>query len=144
MIKTNKLMRMITSNKIERTNNIDVIINDIINNTFYINDCVVYSKENIDDKALSFYENKTSYEVSLNELIYEKKILDPSLYSVLGEKLKRLLEEKYHYNFIIYIIEEELNDFFQIRFHIDRTSIGESLWLNGDIEKYNERVMIVY
>lgn len=144
MIKTNKLMSMITKNKIENNSNIDIIIDDIINNTLYINDCVIYSKENIDNKIPSFYEDKTSYEVSLNELIYEKKILNPSLYSLLGEKLKKALYEKYHYNFVIYIIEEELNDFFQIRFHIDRTSIGESLWFNGDIEKYNERVMIVY
>ena len=41
MIKTNKLMSMITKNKIENNSNIDIIIDNIINNTLYINDCVL-------------------------------------------------------------------------------------------------------
>lgn len=154
MIKTNKAMNKIINNKInynlKEPDIVDRIIKSIIKKLYFVNECVIYSedkikKEDIDSvKILELCKNKTNYEIGCNEIIYPKEILNPDLYQILGEKLKKELCKKYNVKFMIYISEQKINDFFEIRFHIDRTNDGENLWLNDDLEKYKEPIMVIY
>lgn len=153
MIKTNKAMDTSITNQTNKSwdeiEKVNRIIAEIIENTFRIKECVIYSegdiKENINyEKIIETYKERTNYEIACNEIIYEKNRCTPKLYEILGERLNQELAKKYNVKFVIYISEQELNNFFEIRFHIDRTNDGENLWLDEDIDKYDEPIMMIY
>lgn len=74
-----KLMNInINKQTIKTNDNIDKIINNIVSNTNYINECVLYSEDKIKEEEINqerisnIYKDKTSYEVNCNEIIYDK------------------------------------------------------------------------
>lgn len=152
MIETNKAMDTIINNQtnkgLQELEKMDNIIAEIVANTFCVNECVIYSEDDIEninyEKVMEIYKGRTNYEIACNEMIYEKKRCSPKLYEILGERLCKELTEKYNKKFVIYILEQELNDFFEIRFHVDRTNDGEDFLLDENLDKYYEPVMRIY
>ena len=125
------------------------MIDAIIRNLYFINGCVIYSEEVItqevidSEKVLEIYKNKTNYEIACNDIVYEKNRLNSKLYQTFGERLKQQLFEKFNAKFIIYIMEQQENDFFELRFHMDRTINGEDLWLDDNLDVYDNPIMII-
>ena len=152
MIKTNKVMDTIitnqTNNSLGELEKMDSIIAEIVENTFRVNECVIYGENDIEninhEKVMEIYKGRTNYEIACNEIIYKKNRCSQKLYEILGERLCKELTEKYNEKFVIYISEQELNDFFEIRLHVDRTNDGEDFWLDEDLDKYNEPIMMIY
>ena len=151
MIKVNKKMEPFIynqSNLSKEREQIDNIVTEIVNNTQHIGDCFIYEKDKLIEidfnKIWKLYKDRTSYEVSCNEFIYEKNIT-VNLYIEFGRVLRNKLERKFNQKFVVYIMLNEKTDpFFEIRFHANRIKEGEIFWLEDNLDNYDVPIAILY
>ena len=143
----NSMMKQLleTSCKQEHNMQIDTLIEEIVNRTKMIKDCVVYDEDDslredrIDfNRILEFVGDKTGYEISCNEVVLDKRQISPKDYLELITKLCYLLSVKYNpQRFVGYI--SVYDDYVEVRFHTQRTE--EAAWLEDDLEKYEMPIM---
>lgn len=146
MINMNEMMKMILEDK-ERENScleVDAIVDEIVNKTKIIKECIIYDKEGtLDEEKINFKRIKkmvgdcVSYEVSCNEFRFNRDIVSTEQYLMLAEKLNYMLTQKYTKKMVIYIILHE--DEMELRFHTYRKD--EKLWLDKDLNKYDAPIL---
>lgn len=147
MIKMNELMKSIMekSEKWECCKEIGDILNEIISKTKKVRSCIVYdSNEEIEEEKINydiimqFVGDWTGYEVSCNELRYEKQKISPGYFTILAERIGVMLSQQYEgKRFVVYIFlyDDEL----ELRFHTFRKD--EGLWLDEDLNKYDKPIL---
>lgn len=143
MIKMNENMKILleTGEKGECNLQIDTILNEVINKTKLLKDCIIYDEDDslkedkIDfSRILQFAGDKTGYEVSCNELIFGKQEITSNKYLELANKLCYLLSVKYgEKRFAVYI--SVYDDYVELRFHTCRNE--EHSWLVDNLDEYD-------
>jgi len=147
MLKMNKLMKEILETEEDKKCylQIDVIVNEILSRTKIIKNCIIYDeegdlvKENINfNNIIRFFGDWTGYEVSCNELRFERQGGFSSQMLVFVSKLSYMLSQKYNgKKFVIYI--SLCDDEIELRFHTYRKD--EPLWLDEDLDKYDRPIL---
>ena len=147
MIKMNEMMKVILEREENQEGNlqIDKILHEIIDKTKMIKDCIIYDKDgtleedNINfNRIIDFFGDWTGYEVSCNELIFEKQKILPKYFSALANRLSHLLSQKYGVKRIVVYISL-CDDEIELRFHTYRED--ERLWLDEDLNKYDNPIL---
>ena len=120
---------------------LDSILTEIVSKTKKIKDCIIYDKdrtleeEKINfDKILQFVGDWTGYEVSCNELRFERNNISQGQFRVLASRLGDMLSQKFNgKEIVVYILlcDNEI----ELRFHTYREN--EGLWLDKDLNKYD-------
>lgn len=143
-----KMKAILKNNNYGKLNShMEEIINNIVNETKIVKDCIVYDKggdiqENqIDfEKVISFTGDLTGYEVSLNEFRLDTDIVPVRCCPILGDKLYDELSQKYSQKkFVVYI--SVYDEFIELRFHSYREEDG--LWLDENLNKYTEPILCI-
>lgn len=144
----NEAMKKIISNPtIENCdNNTNMILEDILKKTRKIKESIIYDEEKIDESAIDFkrvfkfVDDWTGYEISCNEIRIEKVMLSTNQYVTFANTLGEMLKNKYkERDFVVYICLND--DYIEIRFHVYREN--EGLWLNGNLNMYNNPILYV-
>lgn len=143
MVKMNDIMNAILKDEkgIESSLQLDSILTEIVGKTKNIKDCIIYDKDgsleeekiNI-DKILQFVGDWTGYEVSCNELRFERNSISQGQFGVLASRLSDMLSQKFNgKEIVVYILlcDNEI----ELRFHTYRKC--EGLWLDTDLNKYD-------
>lgn len=147
MIKMNEMMKLILEGEENQECNsqIEKILYEIIDKTKMLKDCIIYDKdgtlkeENIDfDRIINFFGDLTGYEVSCNELIFERQEILPKYFSILANRLSYLLSQKYDIKRIVVYVSL-CDDEIELRFHTYRED--EKLWLDEDLNKYDTPIL---
>lgn len=138
----NEKMKKILKEKEKKISSleIDAIVNEIVNKTKIIKDCIIYDKDRmLEENKINFNRilemvgDWTGYEVSCNEIRFSQEVVAISEIFRLVDKLYCLLSQKYAKNIVIYLILHD--DEIELRFHTYRKE--ERLWLDKDLNKYN-------
>lgn len=147
MVYMNEMMELILKGEEnqECDSQIDEIIYEIIDKSKIIRNCIIYDKDgtlkedNINlSKIIYFFGDWTGYEVSCNELIFERQKILPNYFLSLANKLSYLLSQKYvGKKIVIYISLSD--DEIELRFHTYRED--EGLWLDEDLNKYDKPIL---
>lgn len=129
----------------ESTLQLDSILIEIVSKTKKIKDCIVYDKdgtleeEKINfDRIFQFVGDWTGYEVSCNELRFERNSISQSQFEVLASRLGDMLSQKFNgKEIVVYILlcDNEI----ELRFHTYRED--EVLWLDKDLNKYDMPIL---
>ena len=83
----------------------------------------------------------TGYEVDSNEIIIDKEDIDESCHMALADVLIDELQRKYSgKKFVVYILD--MDEYIAVRFHTYRED--EGLWLDEDLNKYDEPILYVF
>ena len=147
MVKMNDMMNAILKDEKgeESTLQLDSILIEIVSKTKKIKDCIVYDKdgtleeEKINfDRILQFVGDWTGYEVSCNELRFERNSISQSQFEVLASRLGDMLSQKFNgKEIVVYILlcDNEI----ELRFHTYRED--EVLWLDKDLNKYDMPIL---
>ncbi len=146
MINMNRKMKKILNKQGEQSpcSEVNIIVNDIVENTKIIRECILYDKENtLKEEKINFTRilrmvgDWTGYEVSCNEIRFSLEKVNASNCVELAEKLSCLLTLKYVKDVVIYITLYE--NMSELRFHTYREN--EQLWLEKDLNKYNMPIL---
>lgn len=123
----------------------DIILAEIVSKTKKIKDCIIYDKdgtleeEKINFKRIiQFVGDWTGYEVSCNELRFERESIPQSQFVVLASRLSDMLSQKFNKKkIVVYILlcDNEI----ELRFHVHRKD--EGLWLDKDLNKYDMPIL---
>ena len=118
---------------------LDSILTEIVSKTKKIKDCIIYDKDRTleeekitFDKILQFVGDWTGYEVSCNELRFERNNISQGQFRVLASRLGDMLSQKFNgKEIVVYILlcDNEI----ELRFHTYREN--EGLWLDKDLNK---------
>lgn len=147
MVKMNDIMKEILKDEegSETCLQVDAILKEIVDKTKLIHDCVIYDEygtleenEINFDRIIKFVGDWTGYEVSCNEVKFERVQFSPNQFLVLATKLSYMLSQKYMgKKIVVYILlsEKEL----ELRFHTQREN--ERVWLDEDLNKYGVPVL---
>lgn len=147
MIRMNEMMKLILEGEENQECNlqIDKILYEIIDKTKIIKDCIIYDKDgtlkedNINfNRIIDFFGDWTGYEVSCNELIFERQKILPKYFSAFANRLSYLLSQKYDVKRIVVYISV-CYDKIELRFHTYREN--ERLWLDDDLNKYDKPIL---
>lgn len=147
MIKMNEMMKLILEGEENQECNlqIDKILYEIIDKTKMIKDCIIYDKngtlkeDNINfNRIIDFFGDWTGYEVSCNELIFERQSILPKYFLSFANRLSYLLSQKYDVKRIVVYISL-CDDEIELRFHTYRHN--EGLWLVDDLNKYDKPIL---
>lgn len=142
MVKMNDMMNVILRDKQEEFSlQLDFMLTEIVSKTKKIKDCIIYDEngnleeEKINfDKILTFVGDWTGYEVSCNELRFERESIPQSQFGLLARELSDMLSNKFNKKKIVVYILLFDNEI-ELRFHTHRE--GEGLWLDKDLNKYD-------
>ena len=147
MVKMNDMMNEILKAEEETKSclQIDNIVREIVSKTRIIRDCLVYDKDGIlkekrinFNRIIQFVGDWTGYEVSCNELRFDRKSIHSNQFLVLVSRLSDMLSQKFNgRKIVVYILlcENEI----ELRFHTYRKD--ESLWLDKDLNKYDMPIL---
>lgn len=147
MVNMNEMMKLILEREenLECNSQIDKILYEIIDKTKIIKNCIIYDKDGTlkEDKInfskiIYFFGDWTGYEVSCNELIFERQKILPNYFLALANKLSYLLSQKYDGKKIVIYISLS-DDEIELRFHTYRED--ERLWLDEDLNKYDKPIL---
>lgn len=150
MVNMNEMMKLILEGEEnqECDSQIDEILYEIIDKTKIIKNCIIYDKDGTlkeDEinfsKIMYFFGDWTGYEVSCNELIFERQKILPNYFLALAKKLSYLLSQKFDEKKIVIYISLS-DDEIDLRFHTYRED--ERLWLDEDLNKYDKRFYVGY
>ncbi len=132
-------------NVVESGLELDSILTEIVSKTKKIKDCIIYDKdgtleeEKINfDRILQFVGDWTGYEVSCNELRYERTSISQNQFGVLVSRLGDMLSRKFNGTEIVVYISLYDNEI-ELRFHTYRED--EGLWLDKDLNKYDVPIL---
>ena len=124
---------------------LDTILTEIVSKTEKIKDCIIYDKDGILEeekinfnRIIQFVGDWTGYEVSCNELRFERKSISQSQFVVLASRLSDMLSQKFNgKEIVVYILlcDNEI----ELRFHTHREN--ERLWLDKDLNKYDKPIL---
>lgn len=124
---------------------LDAMLTEIVSKTKEIKDCIIYDKdgtleaEKINFKRIiQFVGDWTGYEVSCNELRFERKSIPQSQFEVLASRLGDMLSQKFNGKEIVVYISLCDNEI-ELRFHTHRED--ERLWLDKDLNKYDMPIL---
>lgn len=143
----NDMMNVILKDKKEKEFylQLDVVLAEIVDKTKKIKDCIIYDKdgtleeEKINfNRIIQFVGDWTGYEVSCNELRFERKSIPQSQFLVLASRLSDMLSQKFNgKEIVVYILlcDNEI----ELRFHTYRED--EGLWLDKDLNKYDMPIL---
>ncbi|MBE5938358.1 MAG: hypothetical protein E7265_10065 [Lachnospiraceae bacterium] len=147
MVKMNDMMKAILKDENGEESNLqlDNILTKIVNKTKKIKDCIIYDQndtleeEKINfNRIIQFVGDWTGYEVSCNELRFERKSIPQSQFEVLASRLSDMLSQKFNgKEIVVYILlcDNEI----ELRFHTHREN--ERLWLDKDLNKYDNPIL---
>lgn len=147
MVKMNDMMNAILKDEKEPESSLqlDSILTEIVSKTKKIKDCIIYDKyetleeEKINfDRILRFVGDWTGYEVSCNELRFERNSISQSQFGVLASRLGDMLSQKCNGKQIVVYISLCDNEI-ELRFHTYRED--EGLWLDKDLNKYDMPIL---
>lgn len=124
---------------------LDIILTEIVSKTKKIKDCIIYDKdgtleeEKINfNRIIQFVGDWTGYEVSCNELRFERKSIPQNQFKVLASRLSDMLSQKFNEKKIVVYISLCDNEI-ELRFHTYRED--EGLWLDKDLNKYDMPIL---
>lgn len=147
MLEMNDLMKAVLSADIDKSENfrqVDAVLREIESKTKLIKDCIIYDKSgDLDEekinfsKIMQFVGDLTGYEVSCNELRFDKAYISPGQFELLADRLNEMLSEKFNRKTVIYISLPE--DKIELRFHTYREN--EGLWLNENLNSYDVPIL---
>ena len=128
-----------------RSLQIDNILREIVSKTKIIRNCVIYDKDKTLEekqinfnKIIQFFGDWTGYEVSCNELIFERNSIHSNQFLVLASRLSNMLSQKFNgKEIVVYILLSEKE--IELRFHTYREN--ENLWLDEDLNKYDVPIL---
>lgn len=147
MVNMNDMMNAILKdeNGEECNLQLDTILTEIVSKTEKIKDCIIYDKDGILEeekinfnRIIQFVGDWTGYEVSCNELRFERKSISQSQFVVLASRLSDMLSQKFNgKEIVVYILlcDNEI----ELRFHTHREN--ERLWLDKDLNKYDKPIL---
>lgn len=147
MVKMNDMMNVILKNQKEKEicSQLDTILENIVNRTKKIKDCILYDsdgtlkEEKINfERILQFVGDWTGYEASCNELRFERKSIPQSQFLILASRLSDMLNQKFNGRKIVVYISL-YGDEIELRFHTYREN--EGLWLDKDLNKYDVPIL---
>ena len=147
MIKMNDMMNAMLEDdkRAESCLKLDAILGEIVSKTKKIKDCIIYDKdgtleeEKINfNRIIQFVGDWTGYEVSCNELRFERKSIPQSQFLVLASSLSDMLSQKFNGKKIVVYISLCDNEI-ELRFHTYRKD--EGLWLDEDLNKYDMPIL---
>ena len=150
MINMNEKMKAIISTycQKEMEPRIESIIRNIVDHVKEVYQCNVYDpsgdiqEDQIDlEKIILFSGDMTGYEVDSNEIIIDKEDIYESCHMALADVLIDELQRKYSgKKFVVYILD--MDESIAVRFHTYRED--EGLWLDEDLNKYDEPILYVF
>lgn len=124
---------------------LDTILTEIVSKTKKIKDCIIYDQdgtleeEQINfNRIIQFVGDWTGYEVSCNELRFERKSIPQSQFGVLASRLSDMLSQKFNGKEIVVYISSCDNEI-ELRFHTHRED--ERMWLDKDLNKYDKPIL---
>lgn len=147
MVRMNDKMNKILNNDrpMELSMQIDAMLTEIVNRTKIIKDCIIYDEEgtlkeeNVKlDRILRFVGDLTGYEVSCNEIRFNRNDVSQSQYLMVAYKLNSKLGTKYTGKKIVTYISE-FDSEIELRFHTYRENEGS--WLNDNLNKYDVPIL---
>ncbi len=147
MVKMNDMMNAILKDEKgeESSLQLDSILTEIVSKTKKIKNCIVYDKDGTLEeekinfgRILQFVGDWTGYEVSCNELRFERNSILQSQFGVLASRLGDMLSQKFNGKEIVVYISLCDNEI-ELRFHTYREE--EGLWLDKDLNKYDMPIL---
>lgn len=124
---------------------LDAILTEIVTKTKKIKECIIYDKdgtleeEKINfDRILQLVGDWTGYEVSCNELRFERNSIPQSQFLRVASRLGDMLSQKFNGKEIVVYISLFDNEI-ELRFHTHRED--EGLWLDRDLNKYDMPIL---
>ena len=145
MVNMNDIMRQLLQEDEKEISIINLIAEDVVSKTRLIRDCVIFDENGKLDESminfsriLKFVKDWTGYEISCNELRFSKEKIPPNQFLYLAERLDTKLSQKYagrKFGIIISMVDGGI----ELRFHTYR--VDEGLWLNKDLNKYDNPIL---